>query len=196
MLTKEDLQAIAGLLVPIETRIVNLESRFDKLESRFDNLESRFDKLESRFDNLESRFDSLETRVDNFESETKRRFENLEANLRSVDKHVCELDASVSELQRSVKELWLHVENTTDWKLQVVAENHSNLLQKLEEQQKKWETQERLLFYVNKHEKATVVNKHRERIIQSFTKAGRTTKEIKQSEQTCDMYVIDRTTHT
>ena len=86
MLTKEDLQAIAGLLVPIETRIGNLESRFD-------NLESRFDKLESRFDNLESRFDSLETRVDNFESETKRRFENLEANLRSVDKHVCELDA-------------------------------------------------------------------------------------------------------
>ena len=74
MLTKEDLQAIAGLLVPIETRIGNLESRFD-------NLESRFDKLESRFDNLESRFDSLETRVDNFESETKRRFENLEAKL-------------------------------------------------------------------------------------------------------------------
>ena len=31
MLTKEDLQAIAGLLVPIETRIGNLESRFDKL---------------------------------------------------------------------------------------------------------------------------------------------------------------------
>ena len=68
MLTKEDLQAIAGLLVPIETRIGNLESRFD-------NLESRFDKLESRFDNLESRFDSLETRVDNFESETKRRLD-------------------------------------------------------------------------------------------------------------------------
>ena len=130
-------------------------------ESRFDNLESRFDKLESRFDNLESRFDSLETRVDNFESETKRRFENLEANLRSVDKHVCELDASVSELQRSVKELWLHVENTTDWKLQVVAENHSNLLQKLEEQQKRWETQERLLFYVNKHEKDITAIKQR-----------------------------------
>ena len=136
MLTKEDLQAIAGLLVPIETRIGNLESRFD-------NLESRFDKLEIRFDNLESRFDSLE------------------ANLRSVDKHVCELDASVSELQRSVKELWLHVENTTDWKLQVVAENHSNLLQKLEEQQKRWETQERLLFYVNKHEKDITAIKQR-----------------------------------
>ena len=46
MLTKEDLQAIAGLLVPIETRIGG------SLESRFDNLESRFDKLESRFDNV------------------------------------------------------------------------------------------------------------------------------------------------
>ena len=139
MLTKEDLQAIAGLLVPIETRIGNLESRFDKLESRFDKLESRFDNLESRFDKLESRFDNLESRFDS----------------------LCELDASVSELQRSVKELWLHVENTTDWKLQVVAENHSNLLQKLEEQQKRWETQERLLFYVNKHEKDITAIKQR-----------------------------------
>ena len=154
MLTKEDLQAIAGLLVPIETRIGNLESRFD-------NLESRFDSLESRFDNLESRFNKLESRFDNFECETKSRFDNLEANLRSVDKHVCELDASVSELQRSVRDLWLHVENTTDWKLQVVAENHSNLLRKLEEQQKRWETQERLLFYVNKHEKDIAAIKQR-----------------------------------
>lgn len=140
MLTKEDLQAIAGLLVPIETRIGNLESRFDRLENRFDSLESRFDS---------------------FESETKSHFENLEANLRSVDKHVCELDASVSELQRSVRELWLHVENTTDWKIQVVAENHSNLLRKLEEQQKRWEIQDRLSFYVNKHEKDIAAIKQR-----------------------------------
>ena len=140
MLTNEDLQAIAGLLVPIETRIGNLESRFDRLENRFDSLESRFDS---------------------FESETKSRFENLEANLRSVDKHVCELDASVSELQRSVRELWLHVENTTDWKIQVVAENHFNLLRKLEEQQKRWEIQDRLSFYVNKHEKDIAAIKQR-----------------------------------
>ncbi len=138
MLTKEDLQAIAGLLVPIETRIGNLESRFDKLESRFDKLESRFDNLESRFDNLESRFDSLETRVDNFESETKRRFENLEANLRSVDKHVCELDASVSELQRSVK---------------------------------------RTLASCGEHYRLEASGCSRESF-QSFTKAGRTTKEM------------------
>ena len=140
MLTKEDLQAIAGLLVPIETRLGNLESRFDNLEGRFDNLESRFDK---------------------FECETKSRFENLEANLRSVDKHVCELDAVVSELSRSVRELWLHVENSTDRKIQIVAENYSNLTRKMEEQQKRWDTQERLLFYVNKHENDITAIKQR-----------------------------------
>ena len=96
-----------------------------------------------------------------FWQQAKNASASLSSKGRSVDKHVCELDASVSELQRSVKELWLHVENTTDWKLQVVAENHSNLLQKLEEQQKRWETQERLLFYVNKHEKDITAIKQR-----------------------------------
>ena len=129
MLTKEDLQAIAGLLVPIETRIGNLESRFDRLENRFDSLESRFDS---------------------FESETKSRFENLEANLRSVDKHVCELDASVSELQRSVRELWLHVENTTDWKIQVVAEKSFQSFAKAGRTTKEMGDTGQTFIYVNK----------------------------------------------
>lgn len=34
MLTREDLQAIAGLLVPLETRIGELETKFDKFEIR------------------------------------------------------------------------------------------------------------------------------------------------------------------
>ena len=119
-----------------------------------------FEQSEESYSPLMNKYQEAVSVTDTYR-ETKSRFENLEANLRSVDKHVCELDASVSELQRSVKELWLHVENTTDWKLQVVAENHSNLLQKLEEQQKRWETQERLLFYVNKHEKDITAIKQR-----------------------------------
>ena len=131
MLTKEDLQAIAGLLVPLETRIGNLEQSFGKLEGRFDNLERRFDS---------------------FESETRNRFEDLEANLKSVDKHVCELDQKVAVLDEKVRGLQLHIENHTDVQLQIVAENHSTLFNKLEELEKKQNNQETLWLFVKKHE--------------------------------------------
>ena len=152
MLTKEDLQAIAGLLVPLETRIGNLEQSFGKLEGRFDNLEGRFDNFEGRFDNLEGRFDNLERRFDSFESETRNRFEDLEANLKSVDKHVCELDQKVAVLDEKVRGLQLHIENHTDVQLQIVAENHSTLFNKLEELEKKQNNQETLWLFVKKHE--------------------------------------------
>ena len=146
MLTKEDLQAIAGLLMPLETRIGGLEEKFNGFEGRIDKLEGRFDKLEGRFDKLEKRFED-------FECETRNRFADMEANLRSVDKHVCELDSRVTNLSQTVRSLQLHVENHTDVRIQTLAENHLDLYRKLEEIQKKQEDQDRLWFYVKKHEK-------------------------------------------
>ena len=145
MLTREDLQAIAGLLVPLETRIGGLETRFDKFEQQFED----------------------------FKCETRNHFEDMEANLQSVDKHVCELDtkaaaldakvaeldtkvtqldAKVAEIDNSVRGLWVHVENQTEKQLRIVAENHSNLTNKLDELQKMKGVQDTLLFYANKHE--------------------------------------------
>ena len=187
MLTREDLQAISGLLVPLETRIGGLETKFDKFEGRVGRLEDRFDKFEQQFED--------------FKCETRNRFENLEANLQSVDKHVCELDTKVakldtkvsdldgkvtqldtkvldldgkvtqldtkvsdldgkvtqldmkvSEVDNSVRSLWIHVENQTGKQLRIVAENYSNLTNKLDELQKMKGVQDTLLFYANKHE--------------------------------------------
>ena len=173
MLTREDLQAISGLLVPLETRIGGVETKFDKFEGRVGRLEDRFDKFEQQFED--------------FKCETRNRFENLEANLQSVDKHVCELDTKVakldtkvsdldgkvtqldtkvsdldgkvtqldlkvSEVDNSVRSLWIHVENQTEKQLRIVAENYSNLTNKLDELQKMKGVQDTLLFYANKHE--------------------------------------------
>ena len=187
MLTREDLQAISGLLVPLETRIGGLETKFDKFEGRVGRLEDRFDKFEQQFED--------------FKCETRNRFENLEANLQSVDKHVCELDTKVaqldtkvsdldgkvtqldtkvldldgkvtqldtkvsdldgkvtqldmkvSEVDNSVRSLWIRVENQTEKQLRIVAENYSNLTNKLDELQKMKGVQDTLLFYANKHE--------------------------------------------
>lgn len=161
MLTKEDLQAIAGLLMPLETRIGGLEEKFNGFEGRIDKLEGKFDKLEGRFDKLEGRFDKLEKRFDDFECETRNRFEDMEANLRSVDKHVCELDTRVTNLNQIVRSLQLHVENHTDVKIQTLAESHLDLYRKMEEIQKKQEDQDRLWFYVRKHESDIAAIKQR-----------------------------------
>lgn len=55
-LTKDDLQAISGLLdlklEPIHSRLDNVESRLDRVESRLDRVENRLDKLESEVSGL------------------------------------------------------------------------------------------------------------------------------------------------
>ena len=65
MLTKEDLQAIAGLFVPLETQMEKFEGKFDRFEGRLDKFEERLEKFEGRLD-------------------------SLEVSLSSLDKHVCE----------------------------------------------------------------------------------------------------------
>jgi len=50
-LTKDDLQAIAGLFAPIEARMeagfTEISERLGKVEGRLDSVEQRLDKLES-----------------------------------------------------------------------------------------------------------------------------------------------------
>ena len=57
MLTREDLQAISGLLVPLETCIGGLETKFDKFEGRVGRLEDCFDKFEQRFKTLSAKLE-------------------------------------------------------------------------------------------------------------------------------------------
>ena len=120
MLTREDLRAIAGLLVPLETRIGGLETKFDKLEGRVAGLDGKVTQLDTKVSELDGK--------------------------------VTQLDMKVSEVDNSVRSLWVHLENQTEKQLRIVAENYSNLTNKLDELQKMKGVQDTLLFYANKHE--------------------------------------------
>ena len=134
MLTREDLQAIAGLLVPLETRIGELETKFDKFEIRVGGLEANLLSVDKHVCELDMKVAQLNTKVT------------------ELDGKVTQLDVKVSEVDNSVRSLWIHVENQTEKQLHIVAENYSNLTNKLDELQKMKGVQDTLLFYANKHE--------------------------------------------
>ena len=76
----------------------------------------------------------------------------LDTKVSDLDGKVTQLDLKVSEVDNSVRSLWIHVENQTEKQLRIVAENYSNLTNKLDELQKMKGVQDTLLFYANKHE--------------------------------------------
>ena len=74
------------------------------LGTRMDKFESRMDKFESRMDGFESRMDRMEERQKRFEEETRNNFADIK----------------------------LHLENITDRNISILAENHLNLINKMD----------------------------------------------------------------
>ena len=77
-------------------------------------LDRRFDKIDERFDKVDERFDRLEGRMENLEG----RMENLEGR--------------VDKLEESVTNLQLVVENEIRPSIQILAEGHMMLNEKLD----------------------------------------------------------------
>ena len=72
--------------------------------TRMDKFESRMDKFESRMDKFESQMDRMEERQKCFEEETRNNFADIR----------------------------LHLENITDRNISILAENHLNLINKMD----------------------------------------------------------------
>lgn len=84
-----------------------LDRRFDKIDERFDKVDERFDRLEGRMDRLEGRMDKLEGRMD-------------------------KLEGRVDKLEGSVTHLQLVIENEIRPSIQILAEGHMMLNEKLD----------------------------------------------------------------
>ncbi len=68
MLTKDDLQAIRGLIGDAVEQIRgDMNSRFNQVDTRFDGVDARFDGVDARLKQIDVRFDQVETRLDGVE---------------------------------------------------------------------------------------------------------------------------------
>jgi len=84
-----------------------LDRRFDKIDERFDRVDERFDRLEGRMEKLEGRVEKLEGRMENIEG----RMDGVEGGLRHLQ---------------------LVVENEIRPQIQILAEGHMMLNEKLD----------------------------------------------------------------
>ena len=92
------------ILEAVLTEVRGLGTRMDKFESRMDKFESRMDGFESQMDKFESQMNRMEESQKRFEEETRNNFADIK----------------------------LHLENITDRNISILAENHLNLINKMD----------------------------------------------------------------
>jgi len=98
-----------------------LDRRFDKIDERFDRVDERFDRLEGRMEKLEGRVEKLEGRMENIEG----RMENIEGRMENIEGRMDGVEGGLRHLQ-------LVVENEIRPQIQILAEGHMMLNEKLD----------------------------------------------------------------
>ena len=119
-LTREDIQAIAGLIAPLETRmeagfnrinerlevldarVANLEQKVEDLDHKVEDLDRKVEDLEHRMENVERRMDSVESRLDKLASDTA----SLKAGQLSLRKDIKILDQNVQSTYELALDAW------------------------------------------------------------------------------------------
>lgn len=94
-LTKKDLQAIEGLLVPIYNRLDGMDKRFDRMDKRFDRMDERMDRMDRRMDKMDNRLDKLDSEVS-----------SLKSGQLDIRKELKEINRKVSDTYDLALESW------------------------------------------------------------------------------------------
>ncbi len=140
-LTKEDLTAINGLLEPLRTDMQALTGKVTALQDHVENetdrnIEALTEKVTALQDHVENETDrKIAELQDHVENETDRKIAELQDHVENeTDRKIAELQDHVeNETDRKLTALSLHIENETDKGLQLVAENHCALNDKLDQ---------------------------------------------------------------
>ena len=103
MTDRQILEAIFAEVKGLGTRMDGFEGRMDRMEGRMDGFKGQMDRMEGRMDGFEGRMDRMEKRQERFEEEARNNFADIK----------------------------LHLENTTDKNLSILAENYQNVIDKM-----------------------------------------------------------------
>ena len=98
-----------------------LDRQFEKIDKCFDGIDERLDRMDERFDGIDERLDRMDERFDRMDE----RFDRIEGR---VEK----LEESVEKLEESVTGIQLTVENEIRPNIQILAEGHMMLNEKLD----------------------------------------------------------------
>ena len=105
-LTKEDLQAIAGLLEPIYQEIGEMKTDIAGIKTEQGGMRAEFGEMKTEFGEMKTEFGEMKTELG-------------------------EMKTELGETNRRLTSLELHIENATDKNIQLLAENFVELTKKL-----------------------------------------------------------------
>ena len=93
-LTKEDLQAISGLLTPMHECLERVDIRLDKVEGRLDQVDARLDQIDVRLDQMDARFDQMEERL----GQVDVRLDQMEGSLGQMDVRFDQMEGCLGQM--------------------------------------------------------------------------------------------------
>ncbi len=100
-LTKEDLQAISGLLTPMHECLERVDIRLDKVEGRLDQVDARLDQIDVRLDQMDARFDQMEERLGQIDVRLDQmdvRFDQMEGSLGQMDVRFDQMEGCLGQM--------------------------------------------------------------------------------------------------
>jgi len=114
-LTKDDIQAIAALLQPINDRLTGVEGKLDGVEGRLTGVEGKLDGVEGRLTGVEGRLDGVEGRLT-----------GVEGRLDKLDSEVMALRAGQIGIRTEIKEINQKISDTYELALDTWGKSTEN----------------------------------------------------------------------
>ena len=129
-LTKEDLQAIAGLIQPLKDDMNIMKNDIKTLRNDIDVIKKDIDGMKNDIDGMKNDIDGMKNDIDGMKND----IDGMKNDIKNLDKRVTSLE--------------VHHENITDKNIRIIAEGHLDLNRKLDDALKVENEKELLIIRV------------------------------------------------
>ncbi len=129
-LTKEDLQAIAGLIQPLKDDMNIMKNDIKTLRNDIDVIKKDIDGMKNDIDGMKNDIDGMKNDIDGMKND----IDGMKNDIKNLDKRVTSLE--------------VHLENITDKNIRIIAEGHLDLNRKLDDALKVENEKELLIIRV------------------------------------------------
>ena len=126
MTEKEMLELMKQALEPVHEKLTVLDTKMTSLDEKVNSLDAKVTSLDEKVNSLDTKVTSLDTKV-----------ASLDAKVTSLDTKVASLDAKVNSLHADVSGIKIVLENEERRDLNLLAEGHAAILERLPSQEEK-----------------------------------------------------------
>ena len=96
-------------------KVIGMDVHLDKVDTRLDGIDTRLDKVDARLDGIDTRLDKVDARLD------------------GIDTRLYGVDVRLDKMEKDIIRIDFTLENEIKRNIQLLAENHGNLIDKLNE---------------------------------------------------------------